>query len=378
MRPSTRSALRRGHFTADRVFFPLAALFALIMVPLWLAGRGALSPVWHGHEMLFGYALAVVAGFLITRADTVTTVVLLVAWLAARLAVLAHGYMAALAGLSFPVVLLIRAAPVLWRGAKRAENRIAPLVLGALLFLDACWWAGALRADSSLQQRALVAATDVFALLMLIIGGRALPAAMGGYLERQGIPRRDRIRSGYELPLALLMGTSALADLNGWTVLAGLLDVVAAALTVWRARVWQLRYACARPELCALALAYLWLVPALALKGVAPLGPMVPLADALHGFTVGALGSLTIVMMARTASLRARRPLAGFGVITVAVLLLTLAALLRLAATPAFAWRGSLLWISAGLWMLAFCVLLVRLLRLSACVRRIGLKIKNN
>jgi uncharacterized protein involved in response to NO len=57
-----------------RPFFLLAALFAALAIPLWLAAYvGAVTPkaplpasLWHGHEMLFGYTLAVVAGFLLT------------------------------------------------------------------------------------------------------------------------------------------------------------------------------------------------------------------------------------------------------------------------------------------------------------------------
>jgi uncharacterized protein involved in response to NO len=57
-----------------RPFFLLAALFAVLALPLWLlalAGRadpgGYLDAThWHAHEMVFGYAIAVVAGFLLT------------------------------------------------------------------------------------------------------------------------------------------------------------------------------------------------------------------------------------------------------------------------------------------------------------------------
>src|SRR5262249_38732822 len=57
-----------------RPFFGLAALFALAIVPLWLLVlRGAVRPslaldpaTWHAHEMVFGFVVAVVAGFLLT------------------------------------------------------------------------------------------------------------------------------------------------------------------------------------------------------------------------------------------------------------------------------------------------------------------------
>jgi uncharacterized protein involved in response to NO len=56
---------------AYRLLFPLAAVFALAAVPLWLGIRRShpalLGAEWHGHEMLFGFAFAVIAGFLSTR-----------------------------------------------------------------------------------------------------------------------------------------------------------------------------------------------------------------------------------------------------------------------------------------------------------------------
>lgn len=358
------SATNRA-LSADRAMFPLAALFALAAVPGWLVVRGAslpLPPTWHGHEMLFGYVLAVVAGFLVTRTSVGVITALLSTWLAARLATLAGGgAWAMVAGLSFTAAVIAAAAPPLLRGAKRGENRIAPAILFVLLLIDALWWTGAVWFGATVQQRALLGAIDVFALLMLVVGGRALPAAVGGYLERQGISRVDMIRSGYELPLAGLMAVACVADLAGAHSVAGAFNIAAALVTVWRARVWRLQYTVRHVQLWSLALAYLWLVPALLVKGIAQLMPAMPVSHWLHAFTVGALGSLTLVMMTRTALLRMRKPLAPFGYVGVAVLLVSLSALLRLAAVPSAAIRETWLWLSAGAWMLAFAILVVSL-----------------
>ncbi len=314
--------------------------------------------------MLSGYALAVVAGFLTTRPEPATPWILLTTWVAARLAsALGHGPLALAAGLSFPIALLAVAVPPLLQGAKRWENRIVPAALGALLAADAAWWTGTLWRDASLQHHALLAAVDLFALLLLIVGGRALPAAMGGYLERQGIPRHDRIRRGYELPLAALAGGACLLDATGLGAGAGTLSVAAALVTLVRVARWQLHRSFARPELWALALGYLWLVPGLLVKAVAQLTNKLPVTDALHGVTVGALGTLTLVMMARTATLRARRPLEGFGDVGAAALLISVAALCRLLSPLAPSVRDTLLWVAAAGWSLAFLLVLPRLVR---------------
>lgn len=58
---------------AFRPFYLLAGLFAAIAVPVWAVGySGAIElPMpgiwWHAHEMIFGFAVAVIIGFLFTR-----------------------------------------------------------------------------------------------------------------------------------------------------------------------------------------------------------------------------------------------------------------------------------------------------------------------
>lgn len=361
-----RRARRPKPVSPDRWLFPLAALFAAVAVPLWLVlrGNGLAHAAWHGHELLFGYALAVAAGFLVTRAGPLATGLLLASWLAARLAAaIPDGVLGLVAGLSFPATVLALAAPPLWRGAKRWENRIVPLLLTALLAMDALWWLGALRFGPALQERALLATLDLFALLMLVVGGRVLPAAVGGYLERRGIARRDHVRRGYELPLAGLMLAAVLLDLAGLGAAAGAFCLAAALTTLVRVSAWQLLHTRARAELWTLALGYLWLIPALALKGLAQFGVLSSLAHALHGLTVGALGTLTVVMMGRTAALRVRQPFGAFRDVVAAALLATTTAVLRLIASPATAGRDTLLWLAALAWSAAFLILLLRLVR---------------
>ena len=57
-----------------RPFFLLSGIFAVILMSLWVPafiGGRALSTYygqigWHSHEMIFGYAAGVIAGFLVT------------------------------------------------------------------------------------------------------------------------------------------------------------------------------------------------------------------------------------------------------------------------------------------------------------------------
>jgi uncharacterized protein involved in response to NO len=90
-----------------RPFFLAAGVYAVLMMGLWLGvlqgglKTGDLSPaIWHGHEMLFGFAVAVIAGFLLTAAQNWTGIrtpsgpplaALFLLWLAGRLSFLIQG-----------------------------------------------------------------------------------------------------------------------------------------------------------------------------------------------------------------------------------------------------------------------------------------------
>jgi len=369
MRPDrTESHSMRTPPMAYRVLFPLAAVFALTAIPLWLLLRAghtaAASRSWHGHEMLFGFALCVIAGFLATRPAHAATWLLTGTWVAARVAAAtASGPLAFIVGTTFPVTVFIVTAPPLLAGAKRWENRILPTVLAGLVATDVAWWAGKVWFGPLLQTQALLAATDLIALLLLLVGGRSLRAAVGGHLERQNHSRRDHRQRRCELPLAALAGGAALCDVFALETVAGALCIGAALLTLVRVVPWQLHHTLPQPHLWTLALGYLWLVPGLALKGIAQLGEMIPVTDMLHGIGIGALGTLTLVMMARTTALRTRKPVVDFGDIGIAALLVSAAALARIIASLMPAEQSGFLWLAAGTWISAFLLLLVRLWR---------------
>ena len=98
-----------------RPFYLLASSFAALSIPVWalkfsgwLAHPYLRGPLWHAHEMLFGFTLAVIVGFLFTAGrngsnrptPTGTPLALLVAlWVAGRVLVLTpFGWAAAIAG----------------------------------------------------------------------------------------------------------------------------------------------------------------------------------------------------------------------------------------------------------------------------------------
>jgi len=365
---------QRKPLMPHRLLFPLAALFALAAVPLWLWLRVAypvtLDASWHGHEMLFGFALAVIAAFLSTRPAHASAWILVGTWFAARIAAaIGTGPLALVAGLCFPVTMLVMTTPPLIKGAKRWENRILPGVIAALVVADAAWWTGKLWFGPQLQTGALLVTIDLIALLLLIIGGRALRTAAGAHIERLGIERRDRTQRRYELPLAALVGGAMAFDAFAYAQAAGILCIIAAIVTLIRVSYWQLHHTMTQPALWPLALGYLWLVPGLAVKGIAQLSDSIPVSGMLHGIGIGALGTLTLVMMARTALLRIRKPIVDFQDMGIAALFIGTAALARLFVPILPTVHLELLWLAASAWSCAFLILFVRLWRTTKRVR---------
>ncbi len=344
-----------------RLLFPLATVAAGLAPMLWLAGLlpAAADGRWHGHEMLFGFAGAVIGGFLLNRRTAALAPVLVLAWLLGRAAALAGPSLpAALMGLVYPALLAAVAGPPLWRPARRWRNRLAPLVLAGLALLDALWWQGRLAGDAAAQDRSLLAALTLLALLLLVMGGRALHTAVAGALDRRGLPRADLRAADHEMVLGPLLLAAAVLLATGRPLWAGGPLSLAGALALWRLPWGQARRLAGDPRLWTLGAGQLWLGLGL-LLGAGGTGRDAPWAQAAwHGLGLGALGTLTLVMMARTAALRARRPLGPFSDMALASGLVTAAAVARLA-VPALGEQA--LWPAAIGWLLACLVLLRRL-----------------
>ena len=136
-----------------RPFYLLASSFAALSILLWVCQyTGHLpavyvrSPAWHGHEMLYGYTLAVVAGFLLTAVRTwtgkptpagVPLMALAALWVAGRVLVLTpFATAAAVVNAAFPVAVAIGIGiPIVQSRNRRNYFFIALLLLLGLAVL---------------------------------------------------------------------------------------------------------------------------------------------------------------------------------------------------------------------------------------------------
>jgi len=360
---------RESPLYADSLLFPFAAAFAALAVPAWLAATAgwisAPGRYWHAHEMLFGYTLAVLAGYLVARISRPVLVLLIAIWLGARLAPFIVGEASPYVALLDLAFTLGVTAPTAWRflrAAKKVENQVFAPLLMAIFVCNAVYQFGALTRDPGLQFDALLNTIDLYASLLVLMGGRVIPAVVAGYYYRRGRVLEVRVQPTLERAAIVCLAAMFALDLfDGARPLAGMFAMAAALITAVRAARWRLWTVLDQPHLWPLGLGYLWLVPGLALKGCAQIWAVPSLGSALHAFTIGALGTLTLVMMARTRLQRSRRPLARFGDVAVAALLLSSAAVFRLLYPITDEYAMAFLWTSGAMWVIAFGLLLRRL-----------------
>ncbi|MCK8515870.1 NnrS family protein [Methylonatrum kenyense] len=354
---------------AEQLFFPLAAAYALLSVPLSLHGMldaspllpGFAHPLFHAHELLFGFALAVVTGYLVNRIQYRYLMLLAGVWLLARglFLFMPVSLPAMVANLSFAAALVGLTAPPFLRAAKKPRNKLfGPLLIAIGLAVAAFHLLQPLGA--AWQRAAIYQGLLLLALLLVVMGGRIIAPAVANATERAGGTLEARLQPRTEGALILLLLAALLVQpLPFARPLAGVLLLIAATLAaarLWRWQPWHYRQ---RPDLLCLLLGYAWLVAGLALLGIHWLTAVLSTGAALHALTIGGLGTLTATVMARVRLNRRKLSPANHPLLPIMVLALSGAAMLRIALPGSI----TTLWLSAALWSLAFTLLLVLLLR---------------
>ena len=356
-----------------RPFYLLASVFAALSIPLWslqfsgMLGYSYLSgPLWHAHEMVFGFTLAVIVGFLFTAGRNWTNqptptgwklAALAALWVAGRILVLTPFAVAAAAvNVAFPLAAAISlAVPFVKSGNRRNYFFVALLVLLAVAagFVHLSQLTGASLAPWFGIQVAL----DVVLFILAVMGGRVIPM-----FTNNGVPGATATRNPYvekaALGLVLVLMAADAVGLNG--ALLAVLVGAACVAHAWRFALWQPWRTRSVPIVWVLHLAYLWVPVHLALRVLSAYGSVMPSA-ATHALTVGAVGGLIIGMMTRTARGHTGRPLRADGFDTACYVLLLLAAVVRVAlplVVPAHIFYAVLC--SAVLWSGGFGLYAVR------------------
>jgi len=360
-----------------RPFYLGAALFAVLAMPLWIAlylgqvtSTLAVPPLlWHAHEMLFGFAIAVIVGFLLTAGKAWTGLAtprgaflgaLALLWAAARVAAVVGPYpVYALLDL----VLLPLVAAVLVDLLVRAHNRRNLPLAGILVLLSLANGAFHLAVLGTISIAPLVALHAGLALIVMIecvIAGRVIPAftmsATPG-LKLAARPALERATlSITALALALWVFAPSAA---AWGWVNGAALALAAAMHLARQWQWQPAQTRTRPILWILHAAYAWIAVGFGLLALAQIG-RIGASAGVHALAVGATGGLIIGMITRTARGHTGRPLKASKAEVLAYMLVMAAAALRVLGPLAMPqWLPQLLVCAALAWCAAFAIYLV-------------------
>ena len=353
-----------------RPFFLLSALWSAIAIPVWLAAyihgyAPAAMPAmtWHAHEMIYGYAAAAVAGFMLSAIPDWTgrfpshglpLAMLASLWIAARLALLFSAPVGALFDVAFLLVVSVAVARELvagqhWRGLPMLAALLLLLAGNALVQLQTLGIA-----DTGALGLRLGIAT--LAALIALVGGRIIPSFTRNWLARAR-PEVKAPAQGTPLDIAGLV--LALAGLAAWTAwpdsgFSSALEMLGGLAVAARLARWRTLAVAREPFLLVLHAGYGWLAFGLAFLGLNGFLAWLPASAGVHAITVGAVGTTTLGVMTRTTLRYGGRPLEpGAGTLAIYALV-SVAALFRFAAALAGGYAALMTSLAGLAWSAAF------------------------
>jgi uncharacterized protein involved in response to NO len=384
--PRSAASVARAQYTglpvlrqAFRICFLAAALWAIAAVPVWLfayAGwidiSGTYNAVdWHAHELIFGYVALVLCGFLFTAIPNWTGRLpfsgwplagLVAVWAAGRVAMLTAGIIgplpAAVIDAAFLLVVLLAAAREVIAGKNWRNLPVLALVfclVAGNVFFHAANFAG--------QSTGMSLRLSIGALIALItlVGGRITPSFTHNYLNRHKASALPAPFSRYDLVAMVAAVVTIVAWIaapdNRATAVAAAIVAVLLAIRLWRWRGWL---AWREPLVVVLHVGYAFVAIGFALVAAATLWPaVVPASGALHAWTVGAIGTMTLAVMTRASLGHTGHALtAGPGTMFIYAAILT-AAVLRVAAPFSGEAYMPLLAMAGTAWVVAFATFVI-------------------
>lgn len=352
---------RRMFRLGFRAFFLVAGALAVVLVPLWLAAFfGGVTlptrfygPTWHGHEMVFGFAVAVIAGFLLTAvrnwtglptASGVRLGALVALFVLGRVCVLFSAWLpwgvVVAVDLAFlPVLAIEIAIPVMRK--RNWRNLVFAALLTALFVTNTVFYVLPIRAALMVRL-----AIDIIVVMMVVIGGRVIPS-----FTESAVDIKVRRYVWLERASVLAVVAVALTEVVAPRVCA-VFALIAGASNALRLVGWRSLATRNRPILWVLHAGYAWLVVGLFLKGLLPES-----TAAMHALAVGAIGTLILAMTTRVSLGHTGRALVVPRPIVVAYGAILAAAVLR-AVGPLIApsLNRSFILLSGFAWTLAFAL----------------------
>ena len=336
-----------------RPFFLGAGVYALVVMGIWIAWLSMQMPgwamfgsspfAWHAHEMIFGFAAAALAGFLLTAVPNWTgalplsgppLMLVFAVWLLGRMAMLAAGLLGpvtvAVVDLAFLPLLGVSAARQLFV-KPAARNVMLLAILAALLGANIAYHLASSGIWPGQEFGGLRFALMLLVLMIAIIGGRVIPAFTHNWLHLNSasarMPQRLTWLDAAAIVSVALVAVLQLLPAPEWVqgciaLFAALAN--AARLFLWRgARTWR------APIVFVLHVGYAWLVVGLLLMSAAAFSSGLPSIPAEHAFGAGAVATMIMAIMTRASLGHTGRAIIAPKAVVVGYGLLTLAAFLR-------------------------------------------------
>jgi uncharacterized protein involved in response to NO len=355
-----------------RPFFLGAALFAGVAVPVWilvLAGAGEstfLYPArdWHVHEMVFGFLPAVITGFLLTAIPNWTDrppirghelILLSTLWLAGRV-LIAVPWFTPLVSAIVDVGFLVAVAGLVWReiAVSKSWDRapigvLVSLLAGAnILFHAQILWG----AETDRAERIAIA---MVMMLLTLIGGRLIPTFTGELLTDAGRMERPATFSRYDGMSIALVGIAVVFwIIQPHSMAGGWLFVGAGLANLGRLARWYGWTTWREPLVLILHFGYGWFALSLLILGGAILEIGLPEEDAVHAFTAGAVGAMTLAVMTRASLGHTGRPRHAGPLTVLIYMLVNLGAALRVFGPMTGLPANLILGVAAGSWSGAY------------------------
>ncbi|PWS35907.1 hypothetical protein DFH01_20295 [Falsiroseomonas bella] len=346
--------------SSHRLMFGLATAQGAVFLLAWVLFGVPLSDgaAWHAHEMIFGQAIAVIGGYLLSSVGMRLLAAGALAWLAARAAILVPGVadeLRAALSVAATATIVLPAARAFLRGVKRPGNVVFPVLLGGFVAADALFLLGQFHSWDRMTEAGVWLGLGLVVLLIAAMGGRLLSAAASGAAQRGGGGRIPP-RPGLEAALLGLLAAGFVAEAAADAALVGAtLFAAGGVLLGYRVALWIPGLRRSGGDVLALAAGQLWLGLGFVAWWMAAAG-LIPLPGlaALHLATIGGIGGTLLVMTMRAAAQREGRAMPRRAAPVVAGLM-GAAAIIRAVAPPDWGWPMAVtLWTGASLVAAAF------------------------
>lgn len=357
-----------------RPFFLAAATWAALAMILWLgvlfAGwsfaddYGAIA--WHAHELVIGYTSAVVTGFLLTAIPNWTgrlpvrggpLLSLFLLWLIGRVAMLSMGHIGPIAAMAIDSLFLVALVFVILREIVSGRNwRNLKTVVLVLVLAAANIGFHLETYAQGFPDYSLRAAIAAIVALIMLVGGRIVPSFTRNWLARHGAAVLPVPFNRFDIAAIVLSGLA----LTLWVFLplsetTAIALVIGGALQVVRMVRWAGFATWREPLVFILHVGYFFVPLGFVFVGAAILWPGVVFPSAaLHAWTTGAIGVMTLAVMTRATLGHTGNPLTAGPATSVIYLAIVLAVLARISASLAPELMTALLSLAALAWIVAF------------------------